>query len=348
MTTFPISGPLSLGDLLDRTFRLYRAHFGLFVRTAALFLVPMLVASGLLTGAASADSFALLAGMMTGDVSTQPTSDTGTQGWVFLLSGLSMLVNGFVVLVLTRQSIDALHGEEQPIGQSLATGWKRLWTYIRMLIWQGLVYFAVTAGLLLVLGILVFLIVAAATVVGLSLDLGSLLDFDSPAGIVAVIGAGILVFCGYILAVILVMLPIIYYASRWIVAVPVLLDGEWRAREALRRSWALTQGHIWRAVGYSVLLWLLSFLVVSLPVIVAQMGTTALFLADQMFLAVALSTAVSAIFSILWVPFNSSALVLLYYDLRVRKESYDLDLRIDQMAAALDEESAETETGSQG
>lgn len=348
MSAFPISGPLSLGDLLDRTFRLYRARFGLFVRTAALFLVPMLIVTGLLTGASSADSFALLAGMMTGDVSTQPTSGAGTEGWVFLLSILSLLVNGFVVLVLTRQSIDALHGEEQPMSQSLLTGWQRLWTYIRMIIWQGLVYFAVTTGLLLVLGILFFLIIAAATVVGLSLDLDSLLNFDSPAGIVAAIGAGILLFCGYILAVILVMLPTIYYSSRWIVALPVLLDGEWRAREALRRSWALTEGHLWRAVGYSVLLALLSFFVASLPVIVAQLATTALFMADQMFLAVALSTTVSAIFSILWVPFNSSALVLLYYDLRVRKESYDLDLRIDQMAAALDKENAETETGSQG
>jgi len=344
MTAFPISGPLSLGDLLDRTFRLYRARFGLFVRTSALFLVPLLVASGLLTGASTADSWVLLAGMMTGEMLAQPTSGGNTTGWVFLLSILSIVVNGLVVLVLTRQSIDALHSEDQPMGQSIATGWKRLWTYVRMSIWQWLVYAAVTLGVMIVLGILLFLVIAVAGVVGLNADLDSLSNFDNPAGIVAAIGAGIFLFCGYILAVILVMIPTIYYAARWIVAVPVLLDGEWRAREALRRSWALTQGHIWRAVGYSVLLWLLNFLVVSLPVMVAQMATTALFMAEQIFLAVALSTAVSALFSILWVPFNSSALVLLYYDLRVRKESYDLDLRIEQMAAAVEEESEEVDT----
>ena len=164
----------------------------------------------------------------------------------------------------------------------------------------------------------------------------------------AAIGAGIFLFCGYILAVILILIPTLYYASRWIVAVPVLLDGEWRAREALRRSWALTQGQVWRVVGYSVLLGLLSLLIVSLPVILAQMATAALFMADMTFLAVALSTAVSGIFSILWVPFNSSALVLLYYDLRVRKESYDLDLRIDQMAAAVEKESEKLDTDFHG
>lgn len=348
MSTFPISGPLSLGDLLDRTFRLYRARFGLFVRTAALFLVPMLVASGLLTGASTADSWGLLAGMMTGEMTAQPASGAGASGWVFLLSILSIVVNSLLVLVLTRQSIDALHGQDQPMGQSVAIGWKRLWTYIRMSIWQGLVYFAVTFGLAIVLGILFFLVVAVAGVIGLNADLESLFNFDNPAGIVAAIGAGIFLFCGYILAVILILIPTLYYASRWIVAVPVLLDGEWRAREALRRSWALTQGHVWRTVGYSVLLGLLSLLIVSLPVILAQMATATLFMAEQMFLAVALSTAVSAISSILWVPFNSSALVLLYYDLRVRKESYDLDVRIDQMAAALEEKSAETDTDLHG
>lgn len=346
MSAFPISGPLSLGDLLDRTFRLYRARFGLFMRTAAIFLVPMLVASGLLTGASTAGSWELLAGMMNGDLSTQPTGGGGASGWVFLLGILSIFINGLVVLVLTRQSIDALHGEDQSMGQSVATGWKRLWTYVRMVFLQGLVYGAVTAGVLIVLGIVFFLMVALGIAVGL--DLESLFNFDNPAGIVAAIGAGIFLICGYILAVILVLTPTIYYASRWIVAVPVLLDGEWRAREALRRSWALTQGNTWRAVGYSVLLWLLSFLVVSLPVIVAQMATTALFMAEQAFLAVALSTAISAIFSILWLPFNASALVLLYYDLRVRKESYDLDVRIDQMAAAVAEESEKLDTDLHG
>ena len=40
MTThFPLSGPMSVGDLLDRAFRLYRARFGVFLLTATVFLL---------------------------------------------------------------------------------------------------------------------------------------------------------------------------------------------------------------------------------------------------------------------------------------------------------------------
>ncbi|MDE0072351.1 MAG: hypothetical protein OXO48_21755 [Caldilineaceae bacterium] len=45
MTQFPLSGPMSVGDLLDRAFRLYRARFGVFLPTAAIFLVPAAVFS---------------------------------------------------------------------------------------------------------------------------------------------------------------------------------------------------------------------------------------------------------------------------------------------------------------
>lgn len=348
MSAFPISGPLTLGDLLDRTFRLYRARFGLFVRTAALFLVPLALASALLTGSSETESWQLLAGMVTGDVTAQPTSGGGATGWVFLLGIVSIFVNGLVVLSLARQNIDALHGESQPLGQSVRMGWKRLWTYARMIFLQGLVYGAVTAAVMIVLGIIFFLLVAVVGVIGFNSNLDSLFNFDNPAGFVASIGAGIFLICGYILAVLLVLTPTIYFAARWIVAMPVLLDGEWRAREALRRSWALTQGQIWRVIGYSVLLWVLGFLFVSLPVILAQTATAALVLSEQQFLAVALSAAVSTLFSVLWVPLNTSALVLLYYDLRVRKESYDLDLRIDQMAAGVAEESEKPDTDFHG
>ena len=337
MSTFPISGPLSLGDLLDRTFRLYRARFGLFVRTAALFLVPMGIISALLTGTSVTDSWEMLAALMRNEAPSQSTAVGGTPGWwIFLFSIVSAFVNGLVALVITGQSIDALHGETRQLGQSVRAGWNRLWTYIRMIFLQWLAYAAVTAAVLIVLGVIFFLLVAVGTVVGLNLD--SLFNFDNPAGIVAAVGTGILLFCGYILAVLLVFVPTIYYAARWIVAVPVLADGEWRAREALQRSWALTQGHTWRAIGYSLLLGLLAILVVSLPVAVTQIALTALVLSDQQVLAAAISAAISALFSVLWVPFNASALVLLYYDLRVRKESYDLELHIDRMAAEVEED----------
>ena len=46
MTThFPLSGPMSVGGLLARAFRLYWARFGVFLLTAAIFLGPVGVIS---------------------------------------------------------------------------------------------------------------------------------------------------------------------------------------------------------------------------------------------------------------------------------------------------------------
>ena len=42
--------PLSIGDLLDWSLRIYRARFGKLVLTAAILLVPLGLVGGLLTG----------------------------------------------------------------------------------------------------------------------------------------------------------------------------------------------------------------------------------------------------------------------------------------------------------
>ncbi|MBX3053895.1 MAG: glycerophosphoryl diester phosphodiesterase membrane domain-containing protein [Caldilineaceae bacterium] len=340
MSAFPISGPLSLGDLLDRSFRLYRARFALFVGTAALFLVPLALVSGLLTGTFMTSYIDALGAL---SQSVEPPSEAMLIGlfdgalnsgvMLLLLSLVSVAVNGIVSLALTSQCIDALHGRRQPMGQSIALGWRRLWTFVRMSILEGLAAGAATLAVGLVLLVLFLLFIAAAGIFGLSLD-----SLDSPAGAVAAVGAVIVLICGYFLGIVLVIAPAVYLAARWIISVPVLVDGEWRAREALRRSWGLTEGNVWRSVGYSVLLFLVGALVISMPVAVFQAILTVLVPSGSQWVVATATTAFSSLFSVLWLPFNTGALVLLYYDLRVRKESYDLELRIDQMAAGLEDE----------
>jgi len=335
--TFPISGPLSLGDLLDRAFRLYRARFGLFVRTAALFLVPMSVISGLLTGTFITDYMDALGAIMSSG--NGPSEEAifrifggmvGFGAGMFLLAIISLILNGIVTLALTSQGIAALHEDSLTVGQGVRRALRRFWPFVRMSILQGMAYVGATLGVLIPLGILFFLVVAAGMAVGLGMN-----NIGNTTGVVAGVGVVLLLVCGYVLALILVMLPTVYLSARWVVAVPALVNEEGSARAALRRSWALTQGSVWRAVGYTVLLWLIGALVVSFPVGVFQQFLVIVLAPRALGWATSVSTAVGSLFSVLWVPFNAGALVLLYYDLRVRKESYDLELRIDQMAAEL-------------
>ena len=43
----PLTGPLTVGALLDRAFRLYRSRFGLFLLTGAVLIAPIAIVSGI-------------------------------------------------------------------------------------------------------------------------------------------------------------------------------------------------------------------------------------------------------------------------------------------------------------
>lgn len=338
MTSFPISGPLSLGDLLDRAFRLYRARFGLFVGTAATFLVPMSILSGLLTGRFMTTYLEALSALAAGDADPSDEVIFGLLGQggsfflgVVLLGLLTLVFNGLVTLALTSQSIAALNGGTLSIQESLRLALGRFWAYVRMNIVQALALFGATIGVSIPLAVLAVIVVLMATAVGIGVG-----DMGNAGSVIAVIGLGLLLICGYLLALVVITLPTIYLSARWIVAAPALVDTEQGALDSMRRSWALTQGQVWRAVGYVFLLWLVGTLVISLPVGVFQQMLFLLLPSGSFGLITAVSTALSSLFSVLWIPFNVGALVLLYYDLRVRQESYDLEVRIEAMAAALD------------
>ena len=118
-TQFPLSGPMSVGDLLDRAFRLYRARFGVFLLTAAIFLAP----AGILSVLFGAESIV---------------------GILALL--LEIAATALVSLAFTAQGIAALHGRPESIGVGIRRGLSRFWPYVVM----GIVQLAAFVAALLV------------------------------------------------------------------------------------------------------------------------------------------------------------------------------------------------------
>ena len=55
--TVPITGPLGIGQVLDRAFRLYRARLGPLLLAGSLFLVPVGVANVAVTGSSDVTGF---------------------------------------------------------------------------------------------------------------------------------------------------------------------------------------------------------------------------------------------------------------------------------------------------
>ena len=319
----PITGPLSLGDLLDRAFRLYRARFWPLTLVGALFMVPMGVLSGFLSGQSMTSLTDAVEGLSRPGAPPDSFGPIGNYyGSWFITFLLMSLTVSLAQLAMTTQSIAALRGETLSLGGSIRAGFRRLLPYVGLNIVQWLAIF----GAMIVAYIPLFC-VAFTLSLGIGVGLG---DESAPAAAAAAGGMAIIaVGC---LTVVGVFAPMVYLLARWLVAMPSLVNGAGPV-EALRESWRLTKGNVWRAVLYTFLLYVLSLIVTGLPSTALQWLITLTLGPRQLALATALSQGVGSIISVLWLPVYVAGLVLLYYDLRVRHEGYDLALRIEQLEA---------------
>ena len=106
----------------------------------------------------------------------------------------------------------------------------------------------------------------------------------------------------------------------------VVLEGR-GPLEALSRSWQLVRGSFWRVLGTVILISLLVQILIIIPGLIFG-GIIGFVFSDPQDFAIqqSLSTLVGYIAQILFLPVSIIAYTLLYYDLRVRKEGYDLQL----------------------
>ncbi len=119
--------------------------------------------------------------------------------------------------------------------------------------------------------------------------------------------------------VFLLLVGAIFFAVRFYFAVVVVVvEGE-RGTEALRRSWRLVKGSTWRVLGIIIVVLIISGIVS----LILAVPFTILTEATQV-LAFAILGDVLA--SVVVAPFTAIAFILLYFDLRIRKEGYDLEV----------------------
>ena len=141
----------------------------------------------------------------------------------------------------------------------------------------------------------------------------------------------------------------IYFSVRWgLYALPVLLEGT-TARNALRRSTELVKGTWWRIFGIMLAISLISFMIyfileASSGFLLSWMGlseaeepTGLLDTLRQLFLptpdeigwfSYTIRRLVSLGISALTMPISVIGSTLLYFDLRIRKEAYDIEMQV--------------------
>lgn len=319
--------PLGVGELIDRAFRLYRNRFGILLLTAAVLLIPYAIVSGVTMGSAMVGYFDMLQniGTQAPDSPEEIFSDFGIPfasffGSIFLISIFGLVVNGLVILSLTRQEIAGMTDEKMTVMQGLRAGLNRLLPYIGMMFLIGLAF----TGLLFVFGIIVAMFALLTGGFGAS-------GGGSDA---AIFGAIMGMLCLYFV----VILAVAYFAVRWSVVVPAMVEQNLGPIESLGASWRLTKGHFWRTFLFGFVISLLGIIIVSVPsTIISQLGLLFTGQLENMFVMQTVSTAVSTLFSVVWIPLYTAAYLMYYYDLRVRNEGFDLAQRISRLESDLEE-----------
>jgi hypothetical protein len=274
--------PLSIGELLDRTFSLYRRNFLLFIGISA---IPQLLVLALQLAQTA---------FMPNRVPVQPSVTTDFQAAASGFStGGAMGLIGVVIVGLIVYVIAYLFS-------------------------QGGTVFAVSE-----------LYLGKATTISQSLgrvrgELGSLF--------------GVIILNGLVTGVsfLLLIIPGIYMACRLCVCIPAALLENLGPRESLERSFGLTKDNAGRA-----------FLILFLYFVILY---AALFLFDIPFaigiqfeshnpsmirLLTALMQVGNFVAGVLITPVLTIACSIFYFDLRVRKEAFDLQLMMNPLAGGM-------------
>jgi hypothetical protein len=139
----------------------------------------------------------------------------------------------------------------------------------------------------------------------------------------AVIWVSILAGLGIFVGLLLLVVPGVYLAVAWSVAIPVLLGENLRGSAALGRSRALVRGRFWPCAGVLFL----SFLLAGIVALVIEFVVLGITGSSDNDTVIFFTQGVSSLISnTLVLPFQVAVTTVLYIDLRVRKEGFDVQL----------------------
>jgi hypothetical protein len=132
------------------------------------------------------------------------------------------------------------------------------------------------------------------------------------------------------LAFVAAIIPGIWLYAAWSVATPALLIEGCRGPGALGRSFKLVRGRWWATAGVR----LVTNLMVSIVSGAIEAALVAIALAGgrgSVVLTVSVISLAAAVSAVLTRPFQAAVITILYYDLRVRHEGYDVALLAEQL-----------------
>lgn len=297
--------PLSLGEMLDRAFTLYRKHFWVFVGIMA---VP----------ACAAVPMRLV--LLQRQATVLPFGKPNLQAQLAMFSGwtLAFIIVFFALYAVAMGAAtfavsDAYLGKNLTVRNSFGKVRGKFWRLIGLMfnVW------------IRVVGLMILLMIVAAFAGGLSVVL---IGRGSQAG--AIFGALImfaLIFGAFGVAV--------WFGLRYAVSIQAVLLENVTGNEAIRRSVRLTsgrRGHIFMAVLLSSVFAYVGVIVFQGPFLLAFVmmagvkGQMPVWLLSAMTISEGIGTSITGSFLMI-------ILAVCYYDLRIRKEGFDLQFMMDSL-----------------
>jgi hypothetical protein len=130
------------------------------------------------------------------------------------------------------------------------------------------------------------------------------------------------------LGALLLIIPGLIVLVRFFFGPTVLVVEGKKGSAALGRSWRLAKGHFWKIVGTYIIASILAAVVAGILAVPGSLAFAAIGPSGWPVYAVALAVA-----SILTTPFTTLIAVLLYFDLRIRKEAFDLEVMAHELSS---------------
>jgi len=310
--------PMTAGDILDTAIRIYRQNFVRLVGIVAIINVPVLLLTVITL---------LLTNPFTTNFSnfSNPSSfSTFGQSPAALIGYLFQLVIGVfsAVAALFQNAALTVFVSERFLGNAITIreAYRRaLKHWLSLLIVALLLLFAYVALFGALGGMIVLPLVGIAA-------LGS----QSSAGFSAVMGVLSLCFCALILPA-LVLAAFLF--TRWAFFIQAIVLENYNSTGGLGRSWKLVKGSFWRVL---IIIIILAFIVSLLSVGPIELFSITSAALGLIWLAIIGGSVISSIVIILLTPIQYAALTILYYDLRIRKEGFDLQMQLQSTAPASD------------
>ena len=145
----------------------------------------------------------------------------------------------------------------------------------------------------------------------------------------------LLVMISVVLGALALLIPGIYLGIAFIAAVPVLVIEGIKGTKAMSRSYQLTQGRWWASFGvFLVGVLLLPFIIGFAVGFLLGLGLAGQDFTDPTTYEV-VSSVINVIGSLIGTPIQVVVITVLYFDLRVRKEAFDLQLLAERMEGGL-------------